>query len=118
MTTAGQSPSARQESTGRELTDPPGDRACEVPTDRSMGVPDGAPLGDGGRGPGAGAAGPGGLNAFDLAARIRQLAGCDPADVQRVIGDVLAELERVTGGRVRERLAEPGAEGGRTSDPG
>lgn len=68
------------------------------------------------------------VDAVDLVAQIRQLAGCDPADVRRVVGDVLDALDRVAGGRLREQLPPDiradirsdfgGGEGGRTADPG
>lgn len=104
MTAADQSPS-----TGQESTDLAGDRGVDARADLAVGVPEGAAGTDDGVG---------GSDAADLAAQIRELAGCDPADVQRVVSDVLAALERVAGGRLHEPLAEPGAEGGRTTDPG
>lgn len=64
------------------------------------------------------------VDRVDLVTQIRQLAGCDPADVQRIVDDVLAALDRVAGGRHRGPLppeSRPAAgadEGGRTADPG
>lgn len=37
----------------------------------------------------------------DLVAQIRQLAGDDPAEVQRVVAEVLAALERASGKKGR-----------------
>jgi hypothetical protein len=52
----------------------------------------------------------GGEDTAALIARIRALAAHDPA-VRQVVIDVLAEVDRVTGGGLRDRLPEdrPGA---------
>jgi hypothetical protein len=41
----------------------------------------------------------------ELVAQIRELAGENPADVQQVVADVLAALDRVTGGALGEQMA-------------
>lgn len=43
-------------------------------------------------------------DAADLVAQIRQLAGHDPAGVQQVVAEVLAALDRASGGRLRDQL--------------
>ncbi len=45
-------------------------------------------------------------DAAELIAQIRQLAGSDPIGVQQVVADVLAALDRVTGGALREQFPE------------
>ncbi|GAB3818175.1 hypothetical protein [Micromonospora zhanjiangensis] len=42
--------------------------------------------------------------AADLVAQIRDLAGSDPAGVQQVVAEVLAALDRASGGRLRDQL--------------
>nr|MDT0661364.1 hypothetical protein [Micromonospora sp. DSM 115978] len=48
----------------------------------------------------------------ELVAQIRELAGRNPADVQQVVAEVLAALDRVTGGALGDQLAA-----GRSWDP-
>jgi hypothetical protein len=43
-------------------------------------------------------------DAADLVAQIRQLAEQDPAGVQQVVAEVLAALDRASGGRLRDQL--------------
>lgn len=43
-------------------------------------------------------------DAADLVAQIRQLAGHDPAGVQQVVAEVLAALDRASGGALRDQL--------------
>ncbi|MFC8847901.1 MULTISPECIES: hypothetical protein [unclassified Micromonospora] len=45
-------------------------------------------------------------DAAELVAQLRDLAGADPADVRRVVAEVLAALDRVAGGALREHLPE------------
>ncbi|MEV1288277.1 hypothetical protein [Micromonospora sp. NPDC049679] len=52
-------------------------------------------------------AAPGDENTMELIARIRALAAHDPA-VRQVVTDVLAELDRVTGGAFRDGHREDG----------
>ncbi|MEV4758174.1 hypothetical protein AB0J86_24070 [Micromonospora sp. NPDC049559] len=47
-----------------------------------------------------------GTDAAELITQIRQLAGADPAGVQQVVSDVLAALDRATGGALRDQLPE------------
>ncbi|TDC60059.1 hypothetical protein E1258_15965 [Micromonospora sp. KC207] len=44
--------------------------------------------------------------AAELVAQLRELAGANPADVRRVVADVLAALDRVPGSALREHLPE------------
>ena len=50
--------------------------------------------------------------AAELIAQIRQLAGPDPVAVRKVVADVLAALDRVTGGTLREQLPDDDRYGG------
>jgi hypothetical protein len=43
-------------------------------------------------------------DAEELVAQLRELAGADPADVRQVVAEVLAALDRVAGGALREHL--------------
>ncbi|MEV5820461.1 hypothetical protein ABUL04_27960 [Micromonospora harpali] len=45
-------------------------------------------------------------DAAELVAQLRDLAGADPADVRRVVAEVLAALDRVAGGALRDHLPE------------
>ncbi|MFC0007847.1 hypothetical protein [Micromonospora siamensis] len=45
-------------------------------------------------------------DAAELIAQLRALAGADPADVRQVVAEVLAALDRVAGGALREHLPE------------
>ncbi|MFC4148928.1 hypothetical protein ACFO0M_21955 [Micromonospora mangrovi] len=45
-------------------------------------------------------------DAAELVAQLRELAGADPADVRQVVAEVLAALDRVAGGALREHLPE------------
>ena len=45
-------------------------------------------------------------DAAELIAQLRELAGADPADVRQVVAEVLAALDRVAGGALREHLPE------------
>jgi len=42
----------------------------------------------------------------ELIAQIRQLAGADPSGVREVVVEVLAALDRVAGGALRDQLPE------------
>ncbi|MFB9236974.1 hypothetical protein ACFFWC_15660 [Plantactinospora siamensis] len=46
-------------------------------------------------------------DAADLADQLRELAGSDPAAVRQVVAEVLAALDRASGGALRDQL--PGA---------
>ncbi|WP_229398754.1 hypothetical protein [Micromonospora okii] len=43
-------------------------------------------------------------DAAELVAQLRELAGANPADVRRVVAEVLTALDRVAGGALREHL--------------
>ncbi|MCI4063766.1 hypothetical protein MRQ36_14690 [Micromonospora sp. R77] len=45
-------------------------------------------------------------DAIELVAQLRELAGADPGDVRQVVAEVLAALDRVAGGALREHLPE------------
>ncbi|MEO3776097.1 hypothetical protein ABGB16_04410 [Micromonospora sp. B11E3] len=45
-------------------------------------------------------------DAAELVAQLKELAGADPADVRQVVAEVLAALDRVAGGALREHLPE------------
>jgi hypothetical protein len=49
---------------------------------------------------------PGDDDATELVAQLRELAGANPADVRRVVAEVLTALDRVAGGALREHLPE------------
>lgn len=53
----------------------------------------------------------------DLIAQIRELAVDDPQAVQQVVAEVLAALDRVTGGAFRDRLSEGAPLGGGYGEP-
>ncbi|XTZ17141.1 hypothetical protein ACQSSU_07180 [Micromonospora echinospora] len=42
----------------------------------------------------------------ELVDQLRQLAGADPATVRQVVAEVLAALDRVAGGALRDQLPE------------
>ncbi|MDG4827982.1 hypothetical protein O7627_01530 [Solwaraspora sp. WMMD1047] len=58
----------------------------------------------------------------ELIAHIREVAGQNPADVRQVVAEVLAALDRVTGGALGDQLAAGrsagGAGAGLAGDPG
>lgn len=45
-------------------------------------------------------------DAADLVAELRYLAGPDPAGVRQVVAEVLAALDRASGGALRDQLPE------------
>lgn len=46
------------------------------------------------------------LETAELVAQIRELAGDDPADVRQVVAEVLAALDRVSGGDLGSRYSD------------
>lgn len=62
-------------------------------------------------------AAPSAPEAADMIAQMRQLAAHDPAAAERLVADVLAELDRVTGGTVCEQLPDGAPFGGEVGEP-
>ncbi|WP_091244383.1 hypothetical protein [Micromonospora matsumotoense] len=43
-------------------------------------------------------------DAIELVAQLRELAGADPAEVRKVVAEVLGALDRAAGGALRDQL--------------